>query len=50
MENIRNHRDIKFMGNKARSNYLLLQPNYHTKKKIKRIISYRNEKNINIHE
>ena len=49
MENIRNHRDIKFMGNKARSNYLLLQPNYHAKKK-KEIISYRNEKNINIHE
>ena len=38
MENIRNHRDIKFMGNKARSNYLLLQPNYHAKKKKKLLV------------
>ena len=50
MENIRNQRDIRFMGNKGRSNHLLLQPNYHTKKKIKKIIIYRNEKNISIHE
>ena len=40
MENIRNHRDIKFMGNKSRSNYLLLQPNYH-----KKIIIIKNKKN-----
>ena len=30
MENIRNHRDIKFITNDAKRNYLMSEPNYHT--------------------
>ena len=29
MENIRNHRDIKFITNDAKRNYLMSEPNYH---------------------
>ena len=32
MENIRNHRDINLVANKARRNYLVSKPNYHTTK------------------
>ena len=32
MENVRKHRDIKFVTTKSRSNYLLSKPNYHTTK------------------
>ena len=32
MENVRKHRDIKFVTTKRRSNYLVSEPNYHTTK------------------
>ena len=32
MEYVRNHRDTKLIENKARENYLVSKPNYHTKK------------------
>ena len=32
MENVRNHRDIKLITIETRRNYLVLEPNYHTKK------------------
>ena len=31
MENVRNHRDMKFITNDARSNYLMSELNYHTR-------------------
>ena len=31
MENVRNHRDIKLITNETRRNYLVSEPNYHTK-------------------
>ena len=44
MENVRKHRDIKFVKTKARKNYLVPEPNYPTTKKFFRIfISNRNE-------
>ena len=30
MEDVRKHRDIKLVKNKARRNYLVSKPNYHT--------------------
>ena len=30
MENVRNHRDMKFITNDARRNYLMSELNYHT--------------------
>ena len=30
MENVRKHRDIKLVTTEPRSNYLVLEPNYHT--------------------
>ena len=30
MENVRKHRDIKFVTTNTRRNYLASQPNYHT--------------------
>ena len=32
MEIVRNHKDFKLLKNKARRNYLVPQPNYHTTK------------------
>ena len=32
MENVRKHRDIKFVTTERRRNYLVLEPNYHTTK------------------
>ena len=32
MENVRKHRDIKLVTTERRRNYLVLEPNYHTKK------------------
>ena len=31
MENVRNHRDMKFITNDARRNYLMSELNYHTR-------------------
>ena len=30
MENVREHRDIKFLTTEARRNYLMSEPSYHT--------------------
>ena len=49
MENVRTQRDIKLVKTKARRNYLLLEPNYHTISS-RQFISDRNEKIINILE
>ena len=32
MENVRKHRDIKLVTTKRRRNFLVSEPNYHTKK------------------
>ena len=32
MKNVRNHRNIKLLSKEKRRNYLVLQPNNHTKK------------------
>ena len=32
MENVRKHRDIKLVTTERRRNYLVSEPNYHTKK------------------
>ena len=32
MENVRKHRDIKFVTTEKRRNYLVSEPNYHTTK------------------
>ena len=32
MENVIKHRDIKFVTTNKRRNYLVLEPDYHTKK------------------
>ena len=32
MENVRKHRDVKFVTTERRRNYLVLEPNYHTTK------------------
>ena len=32
MENVRKHRDIKFVTTKTRRNYLVSEPNYHATK------------------
>ena len=32
MENVRNHRDIKFVTTERRRNYLVSEPNYHNTK------------------
>ena len=32
MENVRRHRDIKFVTTERRRNYLISEPNYHTTK------------------
>ena len=32
MENVRKHRDIKLVTTERRRNYLLSEPNYHTRK------------------
>ena len=44
MKNLRNHRDIKLVTINKIINYLMSEPNYHTKK-IVLFISNRNEKN-----
>ena len=48
-QNVRKHRDIKLLTIEARRNYSLSEPNYYTTIFFK-FISYRNEKNTNIHE
>ena len=37
IKNVRKHRDIKLVTTEARRNYLVSEPNYHTKKKIHKI-------------
>ena len=34
MENVRKHKDIKLVATEARRNQLVVEPNYHTGKKI----------------
>ena len=45
MENVRKHKDIEHVTTETRRNYLVSEPNYHTKKFFKeKIISNRSEK------
>ena len=45
MENVRKQRDIKLVITNRRRNYLVSEPNYHTKKMVFRVlVSNRNEK------
>ena len=37
IENVRKHRDIKLITTERRRNYLVSEPNYHTKKFFKEI-------------
>ena len=37
IKNVRKHRDIKLVTTEARRNYLVSEPNYHTKKKFHKI-------------
>ena len=49
MENVKNYRDINLITTKARRNYLVSEPIYHTTKKIfRKFIS--NEENTYTHE
>ena len=51
MESVRKHRDIKHVTTETRRNYLVSEPNYHTKKFFKeKIISNRNEKKKHTYE
>ena len=51
MENASKYRDIKLEAIENRRNYLVLEPNYHTKKIFyRKFISNRNEKDSNINE
>ena len=44
VENVRKHRDIKLVKTERRKNYLVSEPNYHTKVLHRKRISKRNEK------
>ena len=46
MENVRKQRDIKLVTTKRRRNYLVSEPNYHTKVFHRYFISNRNGKKI----
>ena len=48
VENVRKHRDIKLVKTERRKNYLVSEPNYHTKIPHRKRISKRNEKNPEI--
>ena len=49
MENVRKHRDIKPVSVRARRNYLVSKPNYHTTNFIfRKFISNRNNKNADM--
>ena len=51
MENASKYRDIKLEAIENRRNYLVSEPNYHTKKIFyRKFISNRNEKDSNINE
>ena len=51
MENASKYRDIKLETIENRRNYLVSEPNYHTKKTFyRKFISNRNEKDSNINE
>ena len=51
MENLRKHRNIKFVAAERRRNYLVSEPNYHTTKFLtKKPISNRNEENADTDE
>ena len=51
MENASKYRDIKLETIENRRNYLVSEPNYHTKKIFyRKFISNRNEKDSNINE
>ena len=51
MENASKYRDIKLETIENRRNYLVSEPNYHTKKNFyRKFISNRNEKDSNINE
>ena len=51
MENIRKHRDIKFVTTEERRNYLVSQPNYHaTKSSSKNLLAVEMKKSTNIYE
>ena len=46
IQNLRNHIDIKLVTRERRKIYLVSEPNHHTTKFfLKKIVSYRNEKN-----
>ena len=47
MENVRKHRNIKFIITESRRSYLVLEPNYHTRKFFYRT-SFSNKKEKNI--
>ena len=49
MENVRNHRDIKLITNKARRNYLASEANYY-KNIFRWFISNRKEENTDTHK
>ena len=44
MEDVRSHRDIKFVTTEGRRNYLVSEPIYHTTNFFKKFISNRNRK------
>ena len=53
MENVRKHRDIKFVATEKRGNYLVLQITtklWYYKDFHKNVAGYRNEKNANTYE
>ena len=44
-ENVRKYRDIKLVATERRRNYLVSDPDYHSKVFDRKVISNRNEKN-----
>ena len=51
MENVRKHRDIKFVTTETRRNYLVSELNHHTKKVLsKTLLAIEMKKNTDTHE
>ena len=51
MENIRKHRNIKFVTTERRRNYLASEQNYHTKKFFtENLLAIEMRKNLNVNE
>ena len=51
MENVKKHRYIKLVTTERRRNYLVSEPNYHTRKFFaEKFNNSRNDKNSNINE